>query len=559
MSLTCEMESVSAGKGQFRERQSRLKSRCFALAIFLGLLIGIVSFWSTNKEVLGLFHDDGIYAVVAKSISDGTGYRIISLPTAPDQTKYPFLYSYILSWLWNLNPKFPDNIGLLKAANAAFLGAIFVLSYVFYCRRVGGQKPEALLFATLVSINPAVFSFTDFTVSDILFLLLSLSALVIFDSLDHCTSGLGVTLLAVIVALGCLTRSAAIPLVVAGAFHFAWNKRYRDFTHYLVIVLLLVAPWWLWVRIHSDQTVSSLFHYYVSYSSEPPVFVIMWSDPLAAVDIVWGNLRYIVDALDVIFQTKMVPGVLLPVCLLVLLGLWCSFNDQSFFLRSYLVLYLGLVVAWPFPPERYLIPLVPAIYFFLIQGVQGAEFQSRKLMMSPILKRILSHFVRVTFALVVVFHFGWIANYLFNKDLSTTRVWFGKRLPASWQGFSETFEWIRNNTQESAVLATVFDPMYYLYTGRQAIQPGLFKPATYYYPYGHAVPDVGSPDEIKAQLKSLGIKYLIVHPLSGRGEGDNYSKLWTGLIRSYQNQLKLVFASSDGKHRIYALPQEIRH
>ena len=68
--------------------------------------------------MLGLFHDDGIYAVVAKSLSDGAGYRIISLPTAPDQTKYPFLYSYILSWLWSLDPKFPDNIGLLKAANA---------------------------------------------------------------------------------------------------------------------------------------------------------------------------------------------------------------------------------------------------------------------------------------------------------------------------------------------------------------------------------------------------------------------------------------------------------
>ena len=138
--------------------------------------------------MLGLFHDDGIYAVVAKSLSDGAGYRIISLPTAPDQTKYPFLYSYILSWLWSLDPKFPDNIGLLKAANAGFLAAIFVLSYLFYRRRVTGEESEGLLFAALVCINPAVFSFTDFTVSDILFLLLSLSAFVIFDASEQCTS-----------------------------------------------------------------------------------------------------------------------------------------------------------------------------------------------------------------------------------------------------------------------------------------------------------------------------------------------------------------------------------
>jgi hypothetical protein len=167
----------------------------------LGLLIGLASIWSSNKDVLGLFHDDGIFVVVAKSLSNGTGYRITSLPTDPDQTKYPFLYSSILSWLWNLNPKFPDNIGLLKSANAAFLAATFILGYLFYRRRVAGEQCEALLFTTLVCINPVVFSFTDFTLSDILFLLLSLAVLVIADGLEPVTSRPGrVTLLAVVVA-----------------------------------------------------------------------------------------------------------------------------------------------------------------------------------------------------------------------------------------------------------------------------------------------------------------------------------------------------------------------
>ena len=556
MSLTCEIEPTSAGKGQFQEGQSGFKSRCFALAIFLGLLVGVASFWSSNKKILGLFHDDGIYAVVAKSLTEETGYRIISLPTAPDQTKYPFLYSHILSWLWSLNPKFPDNIGLLKAANAVFLGAIFVLSYVFYCSRAKGQEAEGLLFATLVCINPAVFSFTDFTVSDIAFLFLTLSAFVIFDASEQSTSRTNITLLAATVALGCLTRSAGLPLAVAVAFHFAWAKNYRAVTFYLCVVVLLVSPWWFWVVVHSNQTVSSLLQYYVSYSSEPPAFAIMWSDPFGAIEIVRGNLHYIVNALDLIFQTRVVPGLLLPLGLLLLLGVWRSFNDQSVFFLSYIVLYLGLVVAWPFPPERYLVPLIPVMYFFLFRGVQGAEVHLNSIMSSAARKKVGSHSVRVIFALVVVLHFGWMGNYLFSKDPATTRVWFGKRLPASWDGFSETFEWIRNNTHESAVLATVFDPMYYLYTGRRSVQPGLYKPATYYYPYGQAVPDVGSPDEIKAQFKSLGVGFLLVHPLSGYGEGDDYSKLWTELIRSYHNRLKLVFVSSDSKHRIYALPQD---
>jgi hypothetical protein len=445
----------------------------------------------------------------------------------------------------------------LKAANAVFLSASFVLSYLFYRRRVKGEESEGLLFATLVCINPAVFSFTDFTVSDILFLMLSLCAFVIFDASKQCTSGSSrVVLLAVIVGLGCLTRSAAVPLAVAGAVHFAWNKRYRDLTYYVCVVVLLITPWWVWVRSHSNQTVGSLLHYYVSYNSEPAVFVVMWSDPFGALEIVWGNLRYIVEALDLIFQSRIVPGLLLPLGLLLLLGVWRSFNDQSVFFRSYVILYLALVIGWPFRPTRFLIPLVPGMYFFLFRGVQHAQIHLTNLMTSGPRKKAVSHLVRVTFALVVVLHVGWIANYLFSKDVATTRAWFGARLPASWQGFTETFEWIRNNTDESTILATVYDPMYYLYTGRRSIQPALPKPRKYLYPYGQTGSDVGSSDEIRAELRSLGVRFLLIHPLSGQGEEDAYSKLSTDLIHSYRKRPELVFISSDFKHRIYALPQE---
>ena len=46
----------------------------------------------------------------------------------------------------------------------------------------------------------------------------------------------------------------------------------------------------------------------------------MWFDPFGAVEIVWGNLRYIVEALDLIFQSRIIPGLLLPVGITV--GYW---------------------------------------------------------------------------------------------------------------------------------------------------------------------------------------------------------------------------------------------
>ena len=541
-----------------RHEQHGGESRFLPWVILLGLLVGGASYWSSNKEVLGLFGDDGIYAVVAKSLSEGAGYRLISLPTAPDQTKYPFLYSYILSWLWNLDPNFPDNIGLLKAANAAFLTTSFILSYLFYRSRVEGEESEGLLFAALVCINPTVFSLADFTISDILFLLILLSAFVIcrcrgkmpFAARQRHTDR-------------CYCRSRLSDSLSGFTVRSGWSSSFRvgqalsrfDATM-LCLVLLLIAPWWLWVGNRSNQTASSLLEYYVSYSSFPPAFVTMWSDPFGAIEIVWGNLRYIVEALDLIFQSRIVPGLLLPVALLLLFGLWRSFNYQSVFFRSYLVLYFGLVIALPFPSARYLVPLAPAIYFFLFRGVHAAEIHLGELMTSETRKKIVYHLVRVTFALVVVLHVGWIFHYLFSKDVATTRVWYGERLPASWRGFSETFEWIRSHTDHETILATSYDPMYYLYTGRRAVQPALYKAKTYFYPYGRPVPDMGSPAEIRAELKSLGVRFLVIHPLNGSEEQDAHSKFCNELIHSYRTPPELVFTSSDSKHRIYALPQE---
>ena len=66
-------QAVRGNTSPFLQRHSVIKSGCFPWVIVLGLLVGIAGVWSSNKEVLGLFHDDGIYAVVAKSLSNGAG------------------------------------------------------------------------------------------------------------------------------------------------------------------------------------------------------------------------------------------------------------------------------------------------------------------------------------------------------------------------------------------------------------------------------------------------------------------------------------------------------
>ena len=72
-----------------------------AAVILLALVPAIRLAWlSRDGPHLGFLHDDGVYWVTAKSIAEGGGYRIPSLPGAPYQTKYPPVFPALLSMAW---------------------------------------------------------------------------------------------------------------------------------------------------------------------------------------------------------------------------------------------------------------------------------------------------------------------------------------------------------------------------------------------------------------------------------------------------------------------------
>ena len=82
------------------------------------------------------------------------GYRIISLPGEPYQTKYPFLYSYLLSWAWSLNPQFPDVIALLNFVTVpSFISRLFCWPMFSMYENSNGGKADALLYVFLVGAN----------------------------------------------------------------------------------------------------------------------------------------------------------------------------------------------------------------------------------------------------------------------------------------------------------------------------------------------------------------------------------------------------------------------
>src|ERR1700747_755590 len=89
-----------------------------AIGVFLLALgpSGYLAWTLRAMPHLGFYHDDAIYWVSAKSIAEGQGYRILSLPGQPNQTKYPPLFPAILAVVWKLQPGFPQNLPLATLA-----------------------------------------------------------------------------------------------------------------------------------------------------------------------------------------------------------------------------------------------------------------------------------------------------------------------------------------------------------------------------------------------------------------------------------------------------------
>ena len=521
------------------------------LVLFVGLLIAFAGFAAINPQILGLFHDDGIYAVAAKALAGGDGYRIISLPGDPAQTKYPFIYPMLLSLMWRISPPFPGNIIFLKSLNVVILLAIYLISFVYYRR--GRDRDEVfapLLFAAIVCTNPLVFSFTDYVLSELLLVLLSVAMLAACRHDNGDSKVYGTIVIGVIAGMACLTRMAALPLALAGFLHACLNRGVRGGAWFLGIFAAMVASWFLWVAGANDPLVrGSLFDYYLGYDLTGG----RGGGLVGFFDVVVGNARYLAQSFQMLYLTSLVPGLVVLLAGITVVGMISLRWRKDAATWSFLVFSLVALLCWPFQPSRYCLPLVPVMVLFLYRGVERAARWVRQIDLSASLNFILGKLVWAPIVVVLGLNLFWLSSFVWSRHPDSTRGLYGSRAPYTWAGFEQTFAWVRENTKPDELLASAYDPMYFLYTGRKAIRPALHRPATYFYPYGAARPDVGSAAAIKPELVELGAKFLIVDPMDGYAERLATLRLMDDIVTAYGDQAQLVFTSSDGLHKVFRL------
>ena len=484
----------------------------------------------------GLHQDDAIYFVSAKSLAEGHGYRIDSLPGTPFQTKYPPMLPWLLAPLWKLGPGFPQNLKL--AALFAWLmlpPCLLVLRALF--RQFGFTPREVWLLTFAAALHPMICLLSGIVMSDLLFLTLFLGSLLVAEQSLDPDRRAWLALAAGIVA-GCafLTRSAALPLAFTAPLCFAYRRQWRRALGFLAGLLPAVAGWELWAAAHRLLTHDPAWLYYTDYLAMQGATVRL--DNLASV--LWYNSAALLRSLGklLVFDVALLENVHLER----LLGLAALAGVVRLVKRARRAQYpaaaagfAGLLLAYFFTAdERICLPLYPLVLMGFWTEIKN--FWSA-LQRSWHRRQFADRFATVAAAVALSCVAALLAaSYAAGSALFLPKLYAKCRRDLDAR--QAAYAWIRTRTAPGATVNAYDDPVSFLYTGRRTL--GMPMPSVRVYAGEAEAAADRFVRDVPRQACEHGLTYLLVT------SDDFYREHRAGLLRkvaSRDPRLKPVFAA----------------
>jgi hypothetical protein len=482
----------------------------------------------------GLFHDDGIYLVTARALAEGQGYRIISLPQAPPQTKYPILFPWLLSLTWRLAPSFPDNVLLLRIVPLASAIVWLWLSWrlLLSC---GATRGAATVVVALIATSPWVVFLGTALLSETLFAALLTGSLLLLTQTRAGSVPIGRTCtIAGLLAGACfLTRTAGLAVVLAG---FAWlvvNRRRAGALAYGAAAAALMIPWAWWVQSNAGADAES-YYSASSYQSWNVVFHYSWPEKFA---VVATNAVQSILAPLALWGIDMgawfaVPAALLAAC--ACRGVWLTRTHP---VSWCVIAYMGTILLWLWPPARFLVPVLPLLLWQSWVAIRGAP----KLLVAAVATLLLA---TSSSALVQA------AAHARASGLMWPRAEYAE----DWHQLSTLFEWIRRETPPNVVLTGNLDPTYFLYTGRKSVRAFVVDPYVLYYSDNRMTSrPLGSVSDFGRRLLDSGADYCVWSPGPAFGESPHFRRLLDDLSREVPGALTIASGDEVTGYVVYRI------
>jgi hypothetical protein len=437
--------------------------RLRALAVFALLLIPSALYVWKNPDLpeFGRLHDDGILFVSAKSLAGGEGFRIISLPEQPAQTKYPVLYPLYLSLVWRLNPHFPENLWIARLFSWLLLVICLALCWRFY-RQEGFSEGRTMILVALLGLNPYMILFGSNTFSEVFFMCWLLAVFLLAHSKR------GQTAILAGVAAGCayLSRTAGIALLISMPAGYLLRRESRRAMSFIIGMVPFVVGWMLWSRDNIIHTTDQMMVYYTDYLKMELLTVGLDNFHL----VLWKNI----DGLLVGLGGMVIPQVtaLAPFKILTQVVAVAMISGAVRMLRRriavqyifFAIVSAAMLILWHFPPnERFVLPLAPLMLAALL-----TELEHIAAMLKPAFRH-----QEMGQRVVAVGMAGVLAAILLGALVLQCFMSFGYLYDSAQQyrvkraDMRAAYAWITANVPDTASVLSNDDPILYLYSGRR--------------------------------------------------------------------------------------------
>lgn len=520
------------------------------MAVALAMLTIALGALKMVPGVCGIYHDDGIYVCTAKALAQGQGYRLINLPDSPLQTKYPIIYPLLLTAAWKIWSVFPDNLALMKwltlLAGAAAVGvsSLYLIRFNYFSARIAGVA--GLLAAT----SPQYLNFNVITMSESTFLLLLVLSMWLVEK-ELCESHhspLREIILGISLTLPFLCRSIGIMFIPIGIFLL--YRAGRRLRYLIPSAALTFIPWILWTAIVPRWESNLVTIYYTNYLK-------WWSDvgiiSLARISLL--NSVYLLigvgtldQALLCEFLRKISLGwifgwiVAIPLGIIAFSGIAKQLGHIRV-LPCFLVGYFLVVVVWPWPPSRFIMPVLPFLLAYTLYELWQLIPERSSVVWKRLFITVLGVFLMANLTFVFL-----SANECHGKG--SPFPWHLKE-PVQWSSYLKVFNWIKTHTEASDVIASGFDSMIYLYTDRVAFRPYMVHPVSLF--YGGDSPPLGELNDFYKIMRCYKAKYLVQTAMPGSKEEKPLNRLIEQVRTQNPKWLRPVYTGEDSRFVIYEL------
>jgi len=324
-------------------------------------LLGL-TFWEAFPP--GIWHDDGVYVLLSRSLAHGEGLRYVGVPGAPLAPKFPPLFPLILAPVWILFPAFPENSGLLGGMNLLILSGAGGLFFAYSRKVLGLSRTLAAACTSLAFTSPQLWRVTLILLSEPLFVLTFILALWSGAGMERRGGGWSVLLFVLAGGLAFYTRTIGVAVLLAGPAALLLRRRGGAGLGAVLGSLGVATPWILWSRWAARTVPTSLQDILGSYGGW--LTGEMVRNPLGYGLFLLENARNLLERA----LSLLLPGVtgrilwvglfLVPV---VILGIREA-GRKTTVLPLALMVAAGILLVWPFQAIRLVIPFQP----FLVLG-----------------------------------------------------------------------------------------------------------------------------------------------------------------------------------------------